>query len=190
MIHPALEGVYAILDIENIEKGEILDLAQSTIDGGATIIQYRNKTSHTYDREKEASGILQLCRKHNVPFIINDDLALARAIGADGVHLGQHDIPCKIARDFLGSSYIIGVTCNNQIENAHVAVSAGATYVAFGAFFPSQSKPDAPHAELDLLKKARDEISIPIAAIGGITSDNAQQLIDAGADMIAITRGI
>ncbi len=167
-----------------------VNLAQSTIDGGATIIQYRNKTSHTYDREKEASGILQLCRKHNIPLIINDDLALARAIGADGVHLGQHDIPCKIARDFLGSSYIIGVTCNNRIENAHVAVSAGATYVAFGAFFPSQSKPDAPHAELDLLKKARDEISIPIAAIGGITSDNAQQLIDAGADMVAITRGI
>jgi glutamate-1-semialdehyde 2,1-aminomutase len=190
MIHPALEGVYAILDIENINKGEILDLAQNVIDGGVTIIQYRNKTSHTYDRENEARGVLDLCREHNVPLIINDDLALARAIGADGVHLGQNDIPCKIARDFLGSSYIIGVTCNNKIENAHVAASSGATYVAFGAFFPSQSKPDAPHAELDLLLKARDEISIPIAAIGGITTDNAQQLINAGADMIAITRGI
>jgi len=190
MIHPALEGVYAILDVENIDKGEILELAQKVIDGGATIIQYRNKTSHTYDREKEARGVLELCRKHNVPFIINDDLALARAIGADGVHLGQHDIPCKIARGFLGSSYIIGVTCNNKIDNAHAAISAGATYVAFGAFFPSQSKPDAPHAELELLEQAKNEISIPIAAIGGITTDNAQQLIDTGADMIAITRGI
>jgi len=190
MIHPALEGVYAILDVENIGKGEILDLAQQTIDGGASIIQYRNKTSHDYDREKEAHGILQLCREYNIPLIINDDLALARAIGADGVHLGQHDIPCKIARNFLGSSYIIGVTCNNKIENAYAAISSGATYVAFGAFFPSLSKPEAPHADIELLLTARDKISIPIAVIGGITSENAQQLIDAGADMVAITRGI
>jgi len=190
MICPALDGVYAILDIENIDKGEILELAQSAIEGGATIIQYRNKSSHDYDREKEARGVLQLCRDHDVPLIINDDLALARAIGADGVHLGQNDIPCKIARDYLGSSYIIGVTCNNKIENAYVAASSGATYVAFGAFFPSLSKPDAPHAELELLTKARVEISIPIIAIGGITTENAQQIIDAGADMIAITRGI
>ncbi len=190
MVRQDLGGVYAILDVENIEQGEILEHAQNTINGGATIIQYRNKTSHTYDREKEARDILDLCRKHEVPLIINDDLALARAIGADGVHLGQNDIPCKIARNFLGSSYIIGVTCNNKIENARIAQSSGASYVAFGAFFDSKSKPDAPHAELDVLLKARDEISIPIAAIGGITLNNAQQLIDAGADMVAITRGI
>lgn len=190
MIRPALNGVYAILDIENIDKGEILELAQRAIDGGASLIQYRNKTRHTYDRETEARGILELCREHNVPLIVNDDLALARAIGADGVHLGQHDIPCKIAREFLGSSYIIGVTCNNRIENAYAAVNAGATYVAFGAFFPSKSKPDAPHADIELLRKASKAISIPIVAIGGITSENAQQLFDAGADMLAITRGI
>ncbi|VAX02148.1 Glutamate-1-semialdehyde 2,1-aminomutase [hydrothermal vent metagenome] len=190
MMPPALDGVYAILDIENIEKGEILELAQKVINGGATIIQYRNKTNHTYNREKEARALLELCRKHKVPLIVNDDLALARAIGADGVHLGQNDIPCKIARNFLGSSYIIGVTCNNKIENARAAQIAGASYVAFGAFFQSKSKPDAPNAELDVLIEARKEMSIPIAAIGGITLDNAQQLIDAGADMVAITRGI
>jgi thiamine-phosphate pyrophosphorylase len=125
-----------------------------------------------------------------VTLIINDDVELAGNCGAHGVHLGKDDADLRSARSLLGSGAIIGVSCYNDLSLARQAAGLGADYVAFGRFFPSQTKPGAIQASPDLIRQARQELSLPIAAIGGITPDNAGQLIDAGADMLAVVTGI
>jgi len=122
--------------------------------------------------------------------IINDDVALAATCNADGVHIGQHDTELREARTQLGPQAIIGISCYNRFELAQQAAENGADYVAFGRFYPSKTKPDAVPASLDLLHQAKQELDVPVAAIGGITVDNAAPLLEAGADMLAVVDGL
>ena len=184
-----LHGVYAITD-PVLCGTQLNEKVLAAIEGGIRILQYRNKQASRHQQHEEASGLLSLCRQHNVLFIINDDVELAAEIDADGVHLGQQDRALHEARQQLGADKIIGISCNNRFDNAVSAQLQGADYVAFGRFFPSQTKPRAPQAEIGLLQRARIELQLPVVAIGGITPDNGRQLIAAGADMLAVIHGI
>ena len=184
-----LKGIYAITDPELMGK-DIVSKAEQAILGGIKLLQYRNKTAPIEQQKQEADTLAKLCKTHNVLFIINDNIELAMAVNADGVHLGQKDTHLQQARKLLGENKIIGVTCNNQIELALTAQQQGADYVAFGRFFNSLTKPSAPLAELSLLKEASKLITIPIVAIGGITHDSAPILLKEGTDMLAVIQGI
>jgi len=185
----ALSGLYVITD-DKLSDSHLLEHVQQAIQGGAGIVQYRSKTKQTAIKEMTARSLLELCREHRVPLLINDDVELAANIGADGVHLGQTDTRLTEARQRLGAGAIIGITCHASLELATQAQQQGASYVAFGRFFNSQTKPDASPANIDLLRYAKKQLSIPICAIGGITIDNATTLIDAGADLLAVIHGV
>jgi thiamine-phosphate pyrophosphorylase len=172
-----LSGLYAIVACADVEP---------ILRGGCRIIQYRNKQASRADNKMQATVLRDLCHRYQALLIINDDVELALAIGADGVHLGQADTSLNEARQRLGASKIIGVSCHNSLELARQAEQQGADYVAFGRFFESRTKPDAPQAELDILRAAKQQLRIPVVAIGGITRDNAARVIAQGADMIAV----
>src|SRR5262249_5338269 len=129
---------------------------------------------------------LALCRAAGVPLVVNDDLDLARSLGADGVHLGREDAAIAEARAQLGPGRILGASCYDRIDLALAARRAGADYVAFGSAFPSATKPGAVRAPLALYREAKARVDVPIVAIGGITRGNARSLIDAGADAVAV----
>ena len=191
MARPSLaHGLYAITDQQLILEGELTERVNKAIDGGAAIIQYRDKSSGKARRLEQATVLASLCRARDVPLIINDDIELARAINADGVHLGINDESVRAARAKLGEDAIIGVSCYNQLARAQDAVAAGADYVAFGRFFASKTKPNAATADINLLVEARQQLRIPIVAIGGITPDNGAALIAAGADWLAAIDGV
>ena len=154
--------------------------------GGVRVLQYRDKGQDPTRRLHEARELLALCRQHQVPLLINDDVELAVAVGADGVHLGQGDASLAVARGRLGESAIIGVTCHDRLDLAEAAAQGGANYLAFGAMFASPTKPAAIACPLATLTRARALFSLPLVAIGGITPDNAGQVIQAGADAVAV----
>ena len=184
-----LHGVYTITD--PVLCGEhLIDNVVAAIQGGIRILQYRNKLASPATQFKEATKLLSLCRQHDVLFIINDDVDLASEVDADGVHLGQKDRILPEARQQLGNEKIIGISCNNRFDYALTAQREGADYVAFGRFFSSITKPQAPQAEIDLLQRAKNELHLPVVAIGGITPENGRSLIEAGADMLAVIHGI
>lgn len=182
-------GLYAVTG-ETSSPEELVDRVARAIHGGAVLVQYRDKSGDATRRQREAAALLELCRSTSVPLIINDDVALARLIGADGVHLGKDDALLAQARAALGQEAIIGVSCYNSLEHALQARDAGADYVAFGSFFPSSTKPAAVRAGPDLLRAARSRIDLPIVAIGGITPENGARLIEAGADLLAVIHGV
>ena len=159
---------------------------RAALTGGARSVQYRNKTAAAKLRREQARTLLALCRQHAVPLIINDHLDLALEIGADGLHLGGEDGSIAAARAELGPSKLLGASCYNLLQTALVAQREGADYVAFGSFFASSVKPGAAHAPLALLREAKQQLSVPVVAIGGITLDNAPLLIAAGADSVAV----
>lgn len=188
---PRLQGLYGITDATLMPDTEaLLNQVELSLQGGTRVIQYRDKSTDKQKRLQQAQALQQLCQKYQTPLLINDDVELAAAVNAAGVHLGQSDGEAQAARKTLGPDAIIGITCHDSLELARTAVSAGADYVAFGAFFPSKTKPNAKPASLSLLTQAREQLKLPIVAIGGITVDNAQQLIDAGADMIAVIHAL
>lgn len=182
-------GLYAVTGKASSPE-ELVDRVARAIHGGIVLVQYRDKSGDAARRRREATALLELCRASSVPLIINDDAALARLIGADGVHLGKDDAPLAEARAALGREAIIGVSCYNSLERALQAQDAGADYVAFGSFFASPTKPAAVRAGPDLLRVARSRIDLPIVAIGGITPENGAQLIEAGADLLAVIHGV
>ena len=183
-------GLYAITDERPDAPRQLPVCVSEAIAGGASVIQYRNKQGDAQQRRQTAGALLQLCQQHHVPLIINDDVALAASVNADGVHLGKTDASLAQARQQLGPQAIIGVSCYNSLERAMRAAQAGADYVAFGRFFSSHSKPDAPPAEASLLRQARRQLQLPIVAIGGITPENGQALVAAGADLLAAIHGV
>ncbi len=188
---PRLQGLYGITDATLMPDTEaLLNQVELSLQGGTRVIQYRDKSTDKQKRLQQAQALQQLCQTYQTPLLINDDIELAAAVNAAGVHLGQSDGEAQAARKTLGPDAIIGITCHDNLELARTAVSAGADYVAFGAFFPSKTKPNAKPASLSLLTQAREQLKLPIVAIGGITVDNAQQLIDAGADMIAVIHAL
>jgi len=184
-------GLYAIThEVAQYSPAALCDQVTAAIRGGARIIQYRHKALNATLRDQQARALLRCCRDHAVPLIINDDVALAAAIGADGVHLGGDDMDLSTARAQLGEEAIIGTSCYNSIELAIDAQLHGANYVAFGRFFASNTKPLAITAHLTLLREAKQQLKIPIVAIGGITPANGKTLLDAGADMLAAINGV
>ncbi len=183
-------GLYAITDTTLARNQNLTEQVSQALLGGARIIQYRDKSGDRPRREAEAENLLKLCREHHALLLINDDLELAGSIGADGIHLGRDDSSLSQARTVLGSEAIIGVSCYNQLELAREASRTGADYIAFGRFFPSQTKPDAVQADAELLRQASRELPQPLVAIGGITPENGGPLIDAGADMLAVIEAI
>jgi len=179
-------GLYAITDGP---RPDLYSAVESALNGGAAILQYRDKSGESERRHAEAASLLAACRRFGVPLIVNDDVDLAAAIGADGVHLGEHDGDIDAARTRLGAAAIIGVSCYDSIDRARQLAAAGADYLAFGAFFPSPTKPLARRAGAGLLRDAKS-LGLPLVAIGGITPDNAQPLIEAGADFVAAISGV
>ena len=177
-------GVYGITDGSTGQ--ELIQKVEFAIAGGLNVLQYRDKSNDYPTRLDDAMNLRELCCSNNIPLIINDDIELAKTLHADGVHLGQDDMTIKQARQRLGSNAIIGISCYNQLDLALTAQQQGANYVAFGAFFNSPTKPNAPTASIKTLQAAKQKIHLPICTIGGITLDNAPQLIDNGADMVAV----
>ena len=191
----ALRGLYGITDSKLMPDDATLEKrVVAAIEGGMAILQYRDKSEdHPQEQQRrlrQASMLMSLCDKAGVLFLINDDVNLAVACGAHGVHLGQSDEGLTSARERLGEKAVIGITCENSLELARTATAQGADYIAFGRFFPSVTKPDAKPAPLSLLDEARAEFQLPVVAIGGITRDNARQLVEAGADMLAVVNDL
>lgn len=181
-------GLYAITPDET-DTGRLLARVETVLSAGAAWLQYRNKQADDRLRGLQARALQPLCHHHGVPLIINDDWRLAAAIGADGAHLGQHDGELAAARDALGAGAILGSSCHDDLELARAARAAGADYVAFGAFFPSPTKPQARRAAPDLLRDSA-AFGVTRVAIGGITPDNARELVLAGADLLAVISGV
>jgi thiamine-phosphate pyrophosphorylase len=181
-----LAGLYAITS----PCGRLPEQVAAAIAGGARVIQYRDKGDDAAARLKEARQLNAICSSAGVPLIINDDIELAHRVAAAGVHLGIEDAAVGRARAVLGESAIIGVSCYNDFGRALLAQQQGADYVAFGSFFASLTKPQAVRAELSLLQRAKQQLRIPVVAIGGITPQNGRLLLDAGADMLAVVSAL
>lgn len=183
-----VRGLYAITQTDGKTSETIIQEVSSALKGGASVIQYRDKSPT--DAIYLAKELLSLCKHHQVPLIINDDADLAYRIGADGVHIGRDDGKILAARKILGTQAIIGLSCYDDINIAFKAESKGVDYVAFGRFFPSSSKPLASPAHIETLRLAKKQVNVPIVAIGGILPENGRQLITAGANVLAVIGGI
>ncbi len=183
-----LRGLYAITDSQLL-AGRFLSYVEAALEGGVTLLQYRDKSDNQAQRLREAEALRELCERYKTRLIINDDAELAARLGV-GVHLGQTDGPLTPARTLLGREAIIGSTCHAQLELAEQAAREGASYVAFGRFFNSVTKPGAPAANLELIQQAKARIKLPVAVIGGITLDNATPLVEHGADLLAVVHGL
>ena len=180
-----LRGLYAITP-DGPDQALLLEQTTQALRGGARIVQYRNKSRSAEAQRECALALKALCRLHDACFIVNDDVMLALAVGADGVHLGSNDGDLAAARQALGRELLLGASCYADFSLAQAAVAAGADYVAFGAVCPSPTKPQAVRAPLTLFEQGRRTLGVPLCAIGGITLDSAPEIIAAGADMLAI----
>lgn len=183
-------GLYALTDPELLPDELLAARVALAIQGGAAMVQYRDKAADAPTRWRRAAAVLAACRAHGAICIVNDDPELAAALGADGVHLGRDDGDPAAARALLGPDRIIGVSCYDQLALAEAAVAAGADYVAFGSVWPSTTKPGAVRATLELLRHARTALRVPLVAIGGVTRLNATATIAAGAHSVAVVRDL
>jgi thiamine-phosphate pyrophosphorylase len=184
----ALRGLYAITP-PTPDTARLVARARACLEGGAGLLQYRFKDLESALAHEQALALARACAEHRAIFIVNDSLALARAVGADGVHLGREDGDPAQARESWPDG-IIGVSCYADPRRARAAAQAGADYVGIGSVFASPTKPGAARAPLDVLARAREASGLPVAAIGGITLDNARGAIDAGADMVAVVSAL
>lgn len=183
--------LYAITDSQLLPGDQLFTAVAAALKGGCKLVQYRDKTSDKVRRSFEARNLLALCNQYQAQLLINDDVELAKEVGAHGVHLGQGDTNPVAARIILGNRAIIGVTCHDSLTLAQQAIKDSANYIAFGRFFPSSTKPNARPAPISLIGEARQQFSaIPIVVIGGITLENGKQLLDAGADMLAVCHSL
>ena len=185
-----LKGLYAITDQHLISASNFGQAVEQVLQGGASIIQYRDKSDDRNKRLQQASTLRSLCDEYDAVCIINDDIELASAVSADGVHIGKDDTTLKAARETLGDDAIIGVSCYNDLSLAMEAQDNSADYVAFGAMFSSSTKPGAVVCGPDIIAGAKQKLSIPVCTIGGISEHNIQQLVSAGADMAAVISDI
>jgi thiamine-phosphate pyrophosphorylase len=183
-----LRGLYAVTPDDRL-LARLSALVEAALEGGARLIQYRNKQAPPPLRRAQAAELLRICRAYGGKLIINDDVWLAIEVGADGAHVGQSDLPggdLTTAREALGPKRLLGVSCYNDLARVEAAAKAGADYIGIGSMFPSATKPTAVRASLDVLTEVRRNFDLPVAAIGGISVGNAPQVIRAGADMLAV----
>lgn len=186
----SVQGLYAITDSASPGVERLLATLEPVLSAGVRVLQYRDKSDDTPRRRREAEALAAVCRRHGVVFIINDDIELAAWCGADGVHLGRDDGSIAEARRRLGSSTLVGASCYASLDRAEQMRRAGADYLAFGAVYPSSTKPSAARADLALLRRARERFSLPLVAIGGIDPTNAAEVVATGVDAIAVIQGL
>ena len=184
-----IKGLYAITP-DMADLNSLIQKTRLAIEGGAFMVQYRSKIQDRDVKMQQRAAILRLCREYKIPCIVNDDVDMCRALEADGVHLGEKDDNIAEVRHILGEEAIIGSSCYDQLKRANEAQKEGASYVAFGAMYPTSTKPHAPRASLALLREAKSQIQIPIVAIGGITMNNAHDVIETGIDAIAVINSL
>ena len=184
-----IKGLYAITPDE-LDTDLLLTKVALALQGGVSVLQYRNKLANHKLKTQQARAILPLCRQYKVPFIINDSVKLCLTLDADGVHIGADDGNLEEVRARIGEDKLLGASCYNRLDLALAAQQAGVDYVAFGACFASSTKPNAPVADLSLFELAKAQLSIPAVAIGGITLINAPQAIAAGASSVAVIHAI
>lgn len=182
-------SIYLVTDEACLHGRPLLECVEEALAAGVTLVQYRAKAADGGVLYAEACKLKELCDKYNVPLIINDRLDIALAVGAAGVHLGQDDLPCAVARRLLGEDFIIGVSAHNQAE-AVQAVSEGADYLGCGAVFGTATKHDVAKLGLENLRAIRKAVAVPMVGIGGITADNYAEVLATGADGAAIVSGI
>lgn len=163
---------------------------KAVLEGGCRLIQYRSKQASLVTKTQNALRLRELCDDYNAMLIINDDIEIALSVSAHGVHLGQDDSDLSVARNSLGEGVIIGATCHDSVELAMSADQNGASYLAFGRFFSSLTKPEANSAAIGILRNAQEKTRLPIVAIGGINLKNAPSLLDAGADCLAVCNNL
>ncbi len=187
---PLPRGLYAIADTQCLTSERLGVAARRALNGGACVLQYRDHGRDHGRRVHEAAMLRDICREHDVPFIVARDARLAEEVRADGVHLEDDRRDIAAVRHQLGDAAVIGVSCHGSVPAAVRAAAAGADYVSFGAFFPSPTEPGASVVSRDVLHEAAQRLTIPIVAVGGITPANGRQLIRAGAKLLAVVSGI
>jgi thiamine-phosphate pyrophosphorylase len=179
-----MKGLYLVTpDWDDTER--LVSVTEQAIRGGASVLQYRHKTASEPLRQEQAAALLKLCRRFSVPLIINDHLELCEAIDADGIHVGGTDASVASIRARLGASKIVGASCYGDLQLARDAQASGASYVAFGGFYPSRVKKYAVTTAPTIISLALNELNCPICVIGGMTPENSRVLIEHGAHMVA-----
>ncbi|MBS1169825.1 MAG: thiE [Burkholderiaceae bacterium] len=185
-----MKGLY-IVTPDWDDTAKLVDVTEKAIKGGAAIVQYRHKTATPEQRREQAKALLAVCKRHNVPFIINDFVDLALELGADGIHVGESDEGVAAVRAKVGPDKIVGSSCYGEIERVRAAQKAGASYIALGGFYPSRVKKYPVTTELDLVKQMKQEFpELASCAIGGIDHENAVPLVERGIDMIAVVSAV
>lgn len=184
------KGLYVITEHRHLDFPELLARTEAILETGIAALQYRNKTADRKQKLYEAGVLQTLCADRQTPFLVNDDIELARTLEADGVHLGKEDNSPDQARQRLGDGFIVGISCYNESDKAEQAVRQGVDYIAFGAMFPTDSKTGTAVATPGLISAAKQKYRLPVAAIGGITPDNCLPLIRAGADLLAVISSV
>ena len=182
-------SIYLVTDDGCLQGRALIECVREALEGGVTLVQYRAKTASSAEMYAEALQLKALCDSFNVPLIINDRLDIAMAVGAAGVHLGQDDLPCAVARKLLGEDYIIGVSAHNPAE-AKAALQSGADYLGCGAVFGTATKADVKKLGTEGLEAICKAKGLPVVGIGGVTADNYREVRAAGADGAAIVSGI
>ena len=182
-------SLYLVTDRNILKNRDLKDEVENAIKGGVTLVQLREKECGGKDFLKYAVEVKEITDKYNIPLIINDRVDIALAIDAAGVHVGQNDIPAKVVRELIGKNKVLGISASN-LEEAKKAVEDGADYLGVGAIYSTSTKKDAKNVKLNMLKEIRDNIKIPIVAIGGIDKNNAKEVIECNIDGIAVVSAI
>ena len=185
----SVRGLYVIIDPQATRGRDAVEVARLALEGGASVLQWRDKLRDKGEQLADARTIAELCSQHGALFVVNDHADLAIACSADGVHLGQKDLPPQTVRSFMPAGSIIG-TSTNDVDEALHAQEAGADYVAVGSIFPTGSKETTRPASPERLRQVKEAIRVPAVAIGGITEDNVDQVLAAGADAVAVIRAV
>jgi len=186
---PRIRGLYVIVDPEQTRGRDAVEVARQALEGGASLIQWRDKARDKGEQLPQLRAVRDLCRRHGALLIVNDHADLALAAGADGVHLGQKDLPPAAVRAFVPADFIVGVSTNN-VEEARRAEAEGASYVAVGALFPTASKTVTRPASPQRLRDVKQAVSVPVVGIGGINERNIDQVFAAGADAVAVISAV
>lgn len=184
-----LRGLY-IVTPDWDDTGALIEATDLALQQGATLVQYRHKTACEALRQEQGAALLALCRGHGVPLVINDHVALCLALDADGIHVGGTDASIAEVRRQVGPDKIVGASCYGTLELAHAAWRDGASYVAFGGFYPSRVKKYDFRTAPEIIAQSKREIDLPVVVIGGITLDNAAPLVAQGADMVAVISSV
>lgn len=179
-----LRGLYFVTPDWD-DTAHLLAVCEQAIKGGAVLLQYRHKTADAAQRKTQAIALLALCRSYNVPFVINDFVELAIELDADGVHVGGTDASVAQVRAQVGPDKIVGASCYGSMELAHKAAREGASYIAFGGFYPSRVKKYEVSTQASIVAEAKAQIALPVVVIGGMTVENSRPLVALGADMVA-----